>query len=161
MDSKPSHQYGLVGLERITAEPGINILEAIIAGDIPQPPIGGVLNFWLSRAEKGFAVFEAETSDKLLNFSGAVHGGWGLTLIDSAAGCAAFSTLPAGSGFTTIETKANFNRPLSPDSGRLTCEGQVLSAGRRIITAEAKLLNVDGRLVAHGTSTIMVLGNEN
>ncbi len=161
MDLNPTPQYGLVGLEKITAQAGINVLRAIIAGDIPQPPIGGALNFWLSEVETGLAVFQADTSDDVLNFSGAVHGGWALTLIDSAAGCAAFSTLPAGSGFTTIETKANFNRPLSSNSGRVRCEGRVLSAGRRIISAEAKLFDIEQRLIAHGTSTIMVLSTEN
>jgi uncharacterized protein (TIGR00369 family) len=88
---------------------------------------------------------------------GNVHGGWALTLIDSAAGCAGLSLLPAGSGFATIETKANLSRPISRDSGRIRAEGRVVVQGRQIISAEAKVLAPDGKVLAHGTSTLMVL----
>lgn len=157
MDSETRHRYGLVDQVEFSSKTGKEILQAIISGVFPQPPIAQALTFWLAEVGDGFVAFEAETGDHLLNFSGVVHGGWGLTLIDSATGCAAFSTLPAGRGFTTIETKANFTRPLAKDSGRVRCEGRVLSAGRRIITADATLKSGDGRLIAHGTSTIMVL----
>jgi uncharacterized protein (TIGR00369 family) len=161
MDLKTQHQYGLVELEKIESRTGREVLQAIIDGVFPQPPIAQALTFWLAEVGDGLAVFEAEAGRHLLNFSGVAHGGWGLTLIDSATGCAAFSTLPAGVGFTTIETKANFNRPITQDSGRVRCEGRVLSAGRRIITADATLKSMDGRIVAHGTSTIMVLDGGN
>lgn len=157
MNSKTQLHYGLVEPEKIASKTGREVLQAIIDGEIPQPPIGQALTFWLTEVGEGVAVFEADVGDHLLNFSGVAHGGWGLTLIDSATGCAAFSTLHAGVGFTTIETKANFNRPLTKDSGRVRCEGRVLSAGRRIITADAALKSIDGRMIAHGTSTIMVL----
>jgi uncharacterized protein (TIGR00369 family) len=89
---------------------------------------------------------------------GGVHGGWALTLIDSATGCAAHSLLSAGVGYATIETKGNLSRPITLDTGRVRAEGRVVSQGRQIISAEAKLLSQDGRILAHGTSTIMVLG---
>lgn len=88
---------------------------------------------------------------------GSVHGGWPLTLIDSAAACAANSLLPAGTGYTTVETKGNFSRPIKPDTGRVRVEGRVVSHGRQIITAEARVLAKDGRVLAHGTSTLLVL----
>jgi len=157
MDLKTQNQYGLIDPEKIASRTGREVLQAIIDGEFPQPPIGQALSFWLAEVGDGSAVFEAEAGQHLLNFSGVAHGGWGLTLIDSATGCAAFSTLPAGVGFTTIETKANFNRPITQDSGRVRCEGRVLSVGRRIITADATLMSKDGRMIAHGTSTIMVL----
>jgi uncharacterized protein (TIGR00369 family) len=89
---------------------------------------------------------------------GAVHGGWALTLIDSAAGCAGLSLLPAGAGFATIETKANMSRPITSDTGRVRAEGRVVAQGRQIISAEAKVWSQDGKVLAHGTSTLMVLG---
>jgi uncharacterized protein (TIGR00369 family) len=90
---------------------------------------------------------------------GTVHGGWALTLIDSVAGCAGYSLLPAGVGYATIETKGNFSRPLTADTGRVRAEARVVAQGRQIISAEAHLRDAKGRVLAHGTSTLMVLGN--
>jgi uncharacterized protein (TIGR00369 family) len=92
-----------------------------------------------------------------LNPLGIVHGGWALTLIDSACGCAAHTLLPAGDSYATIETKANFSRPIAEDSGRVRAEGRVVGRGRRIISCEARIVDAKGRLLAHGTSTLMVL----
>ena len=86
-----------------------------------------------------------------------VHGGWALALIDSITACAAHSTLPAGVGFTTIETKTNFSRPIAPDTGCVRAEGRVVGKGRTIISAEGKIVDARGRLLTHGTSTVMVL----
>jgi uncharacterized protein (TIGR00369 family) len=86
-----------------------------------------------------------------------VHGGWALTLIDSATGCAAHSTLPAGFGIATIETKANFTRPINKNTGRVRAEAHVVGRGRQIISAEARVTDSTGRVLAHGTSTVMVV----
>ncbi|MGA3089570.1 MAG: PaaI family thioesterase [Terriglobales bacterium] len=88
---------------------------------------------------------------------GTVHGGWALTLIDSAAACACHSLLPAGTTYTTIETKANFSRPITPATGRVRAEGRVIAQGKQIISAQAQILSPEGRVLAHGTSTIMIL----
>ena len=95
----------------------------------------------------------------MLNPLGTVHGGWALTLIDSATGCAAHTLLPQGVGYTTVETKVNFTRPIKHDTGRVRAEGRVVSRGRQIMTAEAACSISEGRLLAHGTSTLMVFGN--
>ena len=89
---------------------------------------------------------------------GGIHGGWALTLIDSVGGCAANSLLPAGTGYTTIETKGNFSRPITAKTGRVRAEGRVVAQGRQIISAEARLLGPDGKLLAHGTTTVLVIG---
>jgi len=136
---------------------GKEMLLAVIDGKLPQPPIGKTLSFRLVEVGDGFAAFEGEPSVQLLNPMGTVHGGWALALIDSATGCACHSLLPPGTGYTTIETKVNFSRPIMADSGRVRAEGRVVSQGRRIISAQAQLLAHDGRVLAHGTSTIMVL----
>jgi uncharacterized protein (TIGR00369 family) len=88
---------------------------------------------------------------------GTVHGGWALTLIDSAAGCAAQSVLPVGSSYTTIETKGNFSKAIRRDAGRVRAEARVTSQGRQIISCEARVLSEDGRVLAHGTSTLLVM----
>jgi len=138
-------------------KPGIEMLRDVISGALPAPPIGRSLNFWISGIEPGRAIFEGEPGFESLNPMGAVHGGWALTLIDSATGCAAMSLLDAGVGYTTVETKGNMVRAIRPASGRYRCEAKVLAHGRTIITADAQITGPDGKLYAHGTSTLMVL----
>jgi len=152
-----THSYGLINTPEAAAMTGKQLLQAIIDGRLPAPPIAKVLSFWLAEVGDGFAAFEGDTGPHLLNPMGVVHGGWALTLIDSAAACAAQSLMPAGFSSTTIETKANFSRRISQDIGRVRAEGRVISQGRQIISADAKLLGPDGRVLAHGTSTIMVM----
>jgi uncharacterized protein (TIGR00369 family) len=139
---------------------GLDALRALIAGKHPPPSIAGTLGFYLAEVEEGRAVFIGETSDRILNPLGIVHGGWALTLIDSCTGCAAHTTLPAGVGYTSVETKVNFVRAISADTGRVRAEGKVIARGRTIITTEGKITDARGRLLAHGTSTIMVLRSE-
>ena len=115
------------------------------------------MTFWIVEVGDGFAAFEGEPGPHLLNAMGTVHGGWALTLIDSATGCAGLTLLSAGAGYTTIETKANLTRPITPTTGRVRVEGRVVSQGRQIISCEASVRDRDGRVLAHGTSTLMVL----
>lgn len=157
-DSAIDIKYGVPSAADIAGRTGKEILRAIIDGDLPQPPIAQTLSFWITEVGDGFAAFEGEPGPQLLNPLGGVHGGWALTLIDSAAGCAGLSLLPAGLGFATIETKANFSRPITKDTGRIRAEGRVIAQGRQIISAEAKVFSPDGKVLAHGTSTLMVLG---
>lgn len=137
--------------------PGIDLLQAVIDGRIPPATIGQTMSFDLVEVGEGRVVFEGVTGPHILNPQGMVHGGWALTLIDSATGCAAHATLPAGVGYTSISTQTNFTRPITADTGRVRCEGQVINVGRQIITAEATIKDSTGRLLAHGQSTLMVL----
>jgi uncharacterized protein (TIGR00369 family) len=150
-------EYGLVDPRQAATMSGKELLQGFIDGRFPAPTMSKTLSFWLVAVGDGFAVFEGDTGPHLLNPMGTVHGGWALTLIDSVTGCAAHTTLPAGSSYTTVETKCNFSRPIRHDTGRVRAEGRVVSQGRRIISTEAKLFGPDGRVLAHGTSTIMVL----
>jgi uncharacterized protein (TIGR00369 family) len=149
--------YGVADREVFATLGGLQLLEKMIAGELPAPPIARTLGFTLAEVGEGRAVFEGSPSEALLNPLGSVHGGWALTLIDSATGCAVHTTLPAGTGYTTVETKVNFTRRIPADGGRVRCEGQVVSRGRQIATAEARLLGADGKLLAHGTSTLIIL----
>ena len=151
-------RIGIATREEIEGLSGLEVLEAIVAGELPSPPIGATMGFRLVEVEPGRAVFEGRPGPGLLNPLGQVHGGVALTLIDSAAGCAVHSELAAGVGYTTVETKANFTRPIAPDGGVVRCEGRVVSRGRTIATAEAYLRSAEGKLLAHGTSTLIILG---
>jgi uncharacterized protein (TIGR00369 family) len=148
---------GVASLDEIAGLSGLEMLQAMIEGRLPPAPIGATMGFRLVEVAPGRALFEAEPGPQLLNPLGQVHGGLALTLIDSAAGCAVHTELPPGTGYTTVETKVNFTRPIAPDGGKVRCEGRVLTRGRRIATAEARLLSAEGRILAHGTSTLIIL----
>jgi len=148
--------FGTITAEQLQSMSGLEALSAMVAGELPVPPIGGLMGFRLVEIEKGRAVFEGTPGPNLLNPLGAVHGGYALTLIDSACGCAVHSELDAGVGYTTVETKVNFTRPIDPNGGPIRCEGRVLSRGRSIATSEAYLRTAEGKLLAHGTSTLII-----
>jgi uncharacterized protein (TIGR00369 family) len=149
--------YGLESAKDFESLSGLELLSGLIAGRIPAPNMARTLGFRLIEVEPGRAVFEGEPGPHLLNPLGSVHGGWALALIDSATGCAVHTELDAGTGYTTVETKVNFTRPITPDGGKVRCEGQVVTRGRQIATAEARLLSADGKILAHGTSTLIIL----
>lgn len=144
----------------LMALPGLEALKLLIAGKFAPPTIAATMGFTLVEVEHGFAAFEGEPSDRVLNPLGVVHGGWALTMIDSCCGCAGHTTLPAGVGYGTVETKVNFIRPIAANTGRLRAEGRVLAQGRTLITAEGKLTDMNGKLYAHGTSTCMIVRPE-
>jgi uncharacterized protein (TIGR00369 family) len=150
-------RVGIATREEIAGLTGLQMLQAMIEGRLPSAPIGATMGFRLIEVALGRAVFEGEPGPHLLNPLGGVHGGVALTLIDSAAGCAVHSELGPGIGYTTVETKVNFTRPIGPDDGAVRCEGRVVTRGRQIATAEARLLSAEGRILAHGTSTLIVL----
>jgi uncharacterized protein (TIGR00369 family) len=148
---------GVASGDEVARRSGLELLRAIMSGELPAPPMGRTLGFRLVAVEPGAACFEGIPSDALLNPLGSVHGGWALALIDSAAGCAVHSELPAGTGYTTLETKVNFTRAIRPDGGPVRCGGRVVTRGRTVATAEARLTDQDGRVLAHGTSTLLIL----
>jgi uncharacterized protein (TIGR00369 family) len=151
------HAYGVADPAKVRKMSGREHLQAMLDGRLPTPPIMKTLSFSLTEIGEGFAAFEGDTGPHLLNPLGIVHGGWALTLIDSATGCAAHTLVPAGGSYATIETKANFSRPITEDTGRVRAEGRAVGRGRRIISCEARVVDAKGRLLAHGTSTLMVL----
>ena len=138
---------------------GLESLRAMIAGELPPAPIGQTMGFRLVEVEPGRATFAAEPAEFHYNPIGVVHGGFALTLLDSAMGCALHSTLEAGVAYTTLEVKANFVRPLTSDTGEVRCTGIVVHGGRTVATAEGRIEGADGKLYAHGTSTLLILAS--
>lgn len=136
---------------------GIEFLRSVAGGRLPAPPIAATLDLSLLEIEEGRVVFGAEPREFHYNPIGAVHGSLAMTLIDSAIACAVQSLLPPGVGSTSLETKVNFVRPLTRETGPVRCEGTVLHAGSRVATGEARLLDASGKLYAHGTSTCLIL----
>jgi uncharacterized protein (TIGR00369 family) len=137
---------------------GLEFLRAIGEGRLPQPPMGRLMGFEGLEAEEGRVVFAVTPNESHYNPIGVVHGGLAMTLLDSAMGCAVQSTLPAGSGYTTLETKVNFARAITRETGRVLCEAKVVHAGRTIATAEGRVFAQEtGKLLAHGTSTCLIM----
>ena len=152
----PIH-YGVATRDQSADMSGLAFLQAMAAGEVPQAAISEPLSFRLVEAAEGFAAFEGEPGAHLFNPMGGVHGGWAMTLIDSATGCAGLSLLPAGQVFTTLETKVNMTRAITAKTGKVRCESRVVSGGRRVITCEAYVRDEAGRVLAHGTSTLLVI----
>jgi len=136
---------------------GLEYIRLIFEGELPPPPIAQLLGFRGIEFERGRAVFEMTPGPQHYNPIGSVHGGVALTLLDSAMGCAVHTTLDAGVGYTTLEVKTNFVRPITADTGLVRCEGTVVHAGSRVATAEGRLVDGAGKLLAHGTTTCLIL----
>jgi uncharacterized protein (TIGR00369 family) len=136
--------------------PGLEFLQRMIAGSLPRPPISALMNFGLAEIGEGRAVFTVEPAEYHFNPIGVVHGGLAATLLDSAMGCAVHSTLPAGAGYTTLEIKVNFVRPMTAVTGVVRCEAQVVYVGGRTATAEGRVVDESGKLYAHGTTTCII-----
>lgn len=135
---------------------GLDYMQAIASGDIPMPPIGATLNYRLIEVELGRAVFEGEAGEFAYNPIGVVHGGYASTLLDSALGCAVHTTLPRGTGYTTVQISINLVRAITAETGPVRAEAWVVHSGRQIATAEARLTDRQGKLLAHGTTTCAI-----
>jgi uncharacterized protein (TIGR00369 family) len=134
---------------------GLEYLRSLIDNDRP-PPIAALLNFSLVHVSPGVAVFSGTPAEYHYNPIGVVHGGFAATLLDSALGCAVHTTLKAGQGYTTVELKVNYVRPLLMSTGPITAEGKIIHVGTRLATAEARLMDAAGKLYAHGSTTCMI-----
>ena len=148
--------YGVVTPDVLLSYDGLGFLKAIIAGTVPDPPISEVLNFHLAEAEAGRVVFEGSPEQRFYNPIGSVHGGIAATMLDSALGCAIFTTLTKGESWTTLELKINFVRPMTAATGPVRAEGRVIHRGRSVATSEGDLKDRAGKLYAHATTTCMI-----
>jgi uncharacterized protein (TIGR00369 family) len=149
-------RIGVVPREQMLSYDGLSFLQALIAGELPAPPITQTLGFTLTEVEKGRAVFAGEPTFSLYNPINVVHAGWIATLLDSALGCAVHSALGKGEGYTTLELKLNVVRSVTVETGRVTADARLLHRGRTVGTAEGYLRDAAGTLYAHATTTCMI-----
>ncbi|MBR0794549.1 PaaI family thioesterase [Bradyrhizobium jicamae] len=143
-------------MEVMASMPGLDFVRAIFARRLPEPPIMQTVEPFDCTAEEGVVVIHSIPGLRHYNPIGSVHGGYAAILLDSAMGLAVQSTLPKGSGYTTLEFKISFVRGMSRDTGTIRTEGRVLNAGRRVATAEARITDDKGKLIAHATTTCLV-----
>lgn len=136
---------------------GLDVLRGMIDGSLPQPPISKALDFRIVEASNGAAVFVCTPQHLHYNPIGSVHGGLSGTLLDSAMGCAVMSTLDAGTGYTTLEYRVHLVRGMTDKTGPVRAEGRIVHVGRRIATAEGRIIDANGTLYAHGTTTCLIM----
>ncbi len=150
--SDPGETAALVG----RGLSGLEFLTRWQRGEQANPPIGELVGFRLTAAENGAVEFTCEPDESVYNPIGMVHGGLACTLLDSAAGCAVHSTLPSGFGYSSIEIKVNFMRPIHAGTGAIIARGWVTKPGRRVCFAEADLRDSSGTVLATASSTCLV-----
>jgi uncharacterized protein (TIGR00369 family) len=146
----------VASLDEVKSYSGLEFLRRIADGSVPQPPITATLGFRLAEVAPGFALFTMTPEFRHYNPIGAVHGGVASTLLDSCMSCAVQTRLEKGWGYTTLELKVNLVRPITEKTGAIRAEGRSLHVGRRSGTAEGKILDAKGTLLAHGTTTCLV-----
>jgi uncharacterized protein (TIGR00369 family) len=147
---------GFATPQQVAGKTGLQVLQAMLAGELPYAHIGHTLDFGLISVAPGRAVFQGTPQVMHLNPMGGVHGGWYATLLDSALGCAVHTLMPPGRGYTTAELSVNIVRGATPKTGPLRAIGQVVHCGRQLATAEARIVGPDDKLYAHGTTTCLV-----
>jgi uncharacterized protein (TIGR00369 family) len=148
---------GVARADQVGGKTGLEVMQAMLSGDIPYPPIAKTLDFTVIEVSEGRAVFQGTPGPTHLNPMGTIHGGWYATLLDSALGCAVHTMMPVGKGYTTAELSVNLVRAINPTKApRVRAEGKVIHCGRQLATAEARLYGPDGTLYAHGTTTCLV-----
>jgi uncharacterized protein (TIGR00369 family) len=148
--------YGTVSPERLATMSGLAFVEGLASGVLPLNTLARTLGYDVVEAESGRVAITLDPSEALLNPWGTVHGGVTATLLDSCMGLAVQSVLEQGTGSTTLEFKISLVRAVTLETGQITAEGKVLNCGRRIGTAEGRVVDAKGRLLAHGTTTCLI-----
>ena len=156
MSENADTKFGWILPEVWREQSGLEIFRKMAAGEFPQPPIAETLDFRLAKIENGRAEFVGAPKSAFYNPLGTTHGGFIATLLDSAMACAIHSTLEAGKGSTSLEFKINFTRPIFEKTGQLTAIGETVNVGKQIATAEGKLIDANGKLYAHATTTCFI-----
>src|SRR5258708_16619137 len=155
-DRIATKSYGTVSATRQKEMSGLEFVKGLANGTLPLNTLAETLRYDVTEAESGRVVVSAEPGSIHLNPAGTVHGGFAATLLDSCMGLAVQSTLEKGVGQTTLEFKISLLRPITPETGEIRAEGVVLSRGRRVGTAEGRITDGKGRLLAHGTTTCLI-----
>ncbi|WP_439530935.1 hotdog fold thioesterase [Pannonibacter sp.] len=151
-----NRQLGALPLADIATLSGLEIFQYMKEGKLPAPPIMITMQILLETAEAGRAVFLGNPDKTHMNPQGTVHGGWISTILDTSMSCAVHTELKPGEIYTTTSLTVNMVRPLMPGSGEVRCEGIVAHRGNRLATAEGRLVDAKGKLIAHGTVTCMI-----
>lgn len=138
---------------------GLEYLNRVVDGRIEHPSMAHTLGFRLTEVEAGRAVISGETSADYCNPNGSIHGSWAAAVLDSCMGSSVHSMLPAGVGFTVVEFKIDFVRPITVDTGTVEAEGKVVNIGKRVGIADGILRDAKERILARGTTTCLIFNS--
>lgn len=147
---------GVASRDQVAGKTGLEMMQSLLHGELPAPPITDTLDFTLVEVGYGQAVFQGRPLERHYNPLGTVHGGWFATLLDSAVGCAVHTAMPVGKSYTTLELKVNMLRALTKNVELVRAEGRTIHVGGQVATAEARLVDAAGKLYAHATTTCLV-----
>jgi uncharacterized protein (TIGR00369 family) len=150
------HATGVARPDQIAGKSGLQVFEAMFAGELPAAPIASTLGFVLVETRHGYAAFQGKPQFAHYNPLGTVHGGWIATLLDSAVGCSVHTTLAPGKAYTTLELKVNYVKALTERTPLVRAVGEVIAVGSRVATSEGRLVGPDGTLYAHATTTCLI-----
>ncbi len=145
--------------EALFARSGLEQLRAMADGSHQPPPISSHVSLEFVTVDDGDVVMTAVPDESHYNPIGSIHGGFFATVLDSACGCAVHSTLPPGVGYTSLEIKVSFLRPITAETGMVTAHGWVTRRGRSAVFAEADIRDSEGKVLATATSTCLVIGS--
>lgn len=151
-----SRTYGTVSADRQKAMSGLEFVQGLVDGTLPLNTIAEILAYDVTEVERGRVAITCEPNGSHLNPAGTVHGGLSATLLDSCMGLAIRSMQEKGVSSTTLEFKISLVRSVTPETGLIKAEGRVISRGRRVGTAEGRLTDAQGRVLAHGTTTCLI-----
>ena len=154
--SERAIQYGVVPTETKKSLTGLELLTGVMLGTLPAPPIQRTLDFRLIKVDRGYTVFAGIPKYDYYNPLNSIHGGYIAALLDSCMSCAVHSILDVGYSYATVEAKINYVRAILADTGEVRAEGKILSSGKRIATAEGRLVDAAGKLYAHGSTTCLI-----
>ena len=154
--SRGGGKAGLASAAQVAGKTGLQVMTALLQGDLPHPYMADTFDCDLVELGDGLAIFQATPQLKHYNPLGSVHGGWYVTLLDFALGCAVQTRLPAGRSYTTSQINVNIVRTANAQTGPLRCIGTALHVGRQVGTSEARIVGPDGKLYAHATTTCLI-----
>jgi uncharacterized protein (TIGR00369 family) len=151
---------GIVPISAVTHLTGLEYVRQIVSGEIGNPPIADLMNFRAVEAEEGEVTFAGTPGRDVYNLIETVHGGYAATMLDTVMALAIFTTQDARSAFTTLEIKINYARAITAGTGEVFARGKAILAGRKVATAEGRLTDKNGKLLAFGTTTCLIVPKE-
>ena len=160
MDVNRQKRFGVISVEDRDSLSGLEFVEGLVSGALPLNTMARTLQYDVVEVSAGKVVVTAEPSEAFLNPEATMHGGFAATLLDTSMGLAIRSMLDKGRGSTTLEFKISMMRPVTADLGHVRAEGSVLTCGRRVGTAEGRLVDGKGKLLAHGTTTCLIFDRQ-
>lgn len=152
----PEYNVGLADMTDVLTRSGLDLMQGILDGRTPAPSMARTMTQWIHEVGEGTVEFRGDPTADVLNPAGIVHGGWAMTLLDSALGCAVHTMLDTGEGYVSLDTSVRFVRAITAKTGQVRCIGRVQTRGRRIATAEGVIEDQQGRILATGTTSCFI-----